>query len=62
MLQQNEEIIENLNKKIDRRLDIGYYCEVPAKRSQRNYQPRKIFIQKNNPQKKSQPIVRRKKK
>lgn len=41
LLFENEEIIQNLNKKIGRRLNIGYYCDVPSNSRNLIFPPRK---------------------
>lgn len=59
-LPESELIINKLNEKIDRRLNIGYYCQVPAARKIAKPQPRRKTVQPRPP--KPHPVIKKPKK
>lgn len=59
LLYHNEEIIQNLNKKIGRRLNIGYYIDVPTTSRNLIFPPRKYSPPKNPFPKRKHPVFKR---
>jgi hypothetical protein len=59
-LPESELIINKLTEKIDRRLNIGYYCQVPAARKIAKPLPRRKPTQPRPP--KPHPVIKKPKK